>query len=262
MSTRQRPDAVSMALALKAAKNDQIEHSAASERRHFRHQIGQAESEASMLRKALDAKTQAMAGLQNHNQRLRDRENDALDGKKWAEIEVLERQREAEVARLELVAARAECAALAQQTAAAHARMLAAEKKAAAEMASAAERDAKAAQLRRRVAQLSGRIGGEHSTKRTISDMLAMPVDDPVARNRRRVAKHEVVSELAAAIAAAKDEPKLVAEALSKAGLMHQVLKNTKMGQDIIFSHSKQLAKSLADVWDEDLSTEFKDRWR
>ena len=67
-----------------------------------------------------------------------------------------------------------------------------------------------------------------------------------------------MVSELAAAIAAAKDEPKLVAEALSKAGLMHQVLKNTKMGQDIIFSHSKQLAQSLADVWDEDLSTEFK----
>ena len=55
-----------------------------------------------------------------------------------------------------------------------------------------------------------------------------------------------------------KSQPDLMAQALMKSGSLKEILKTTKEGHNILHSHGMQLAQSLADVWDTDLSTEFK----
>ena len=258
VATRRRPDAAATALVLKASKADAAASSAANDRRMFRGLLKDASEEKEALQKALDKHSSKVAGMHNHAERLRAREADALDAKKEAEVTASRHLRAMEELRLQLVAAEAQRDAAQLKTRAAHDALACAERDAAACRASSELNEAKAAALRRRVAQLAGRLGGEHSTKRTADVVALMPTDDAAARNRRRKAKHDVVRDLAAAISTAKDQPKILADALCKVGALNTIVKKTKDGQDMLFSHGKQLAKSLTDVWDTELSTEFK----
>ena len=258
MATRRRPDATATALALKASQVESMASAAAKDRRIYMGMVRDAEAKAEALQKAIDKQAQSVAGMHNHAARLRAREQELLDAKKRAELEASEVGRDMEALRLQLVAAEAERDAQKQKALDAHELLLSAKAESEAQERAAAVQEEKAADLRLRIAKISGRLGGASSSKRSAADVEAMPKDDEMARARRRKAKHKVVKELADAVAFAKEQPNFLAEALCKAGALQIVIKKTKQGQDILFNHGKQLAKSLADVWDTELSTEFK----
>ena len=141
-STRARHDAASLSLALRAAQADSVLNFVGQEEKRRRFKTQQkdtdTENEVKMMRKKLEKHEQTMAGLRNHNERLRERESEALDAIKAAELESKERVRAAEELRLQLVAAEAARDARVQQADEAHARMLQAQE--VAQLAAAIER--------------------------------------------------------------------------------------------------------------------------
>ena len=111
--------------------------------------------------------------------------------------------------------------------------------------------------LRGRVARLAGRIGGMHGGGRAAAAVDSMPSSSKAEMMSKAQAKSRIV---AAAVADLGDEPdhRLIARALVKADLLHSILNDTPEGHDALFSQAIANANTLADVWDADLSLEFK----
>ena len=264
VETRGR-DAMGHIMAQKAAQADEIARSKARDDRRQRQHREELEGQVKELRVALEKNESKTASLHGYVNRLRERESEAQDSKKIMELELAKQGREIEMLRLSLVEAQAARDARQDQLGELESAMqqhAAIEKAKAKELGQEVdERKKQAARLRSRCAELAGRIGGMRACphKRSAADIVAMSTDDAAARNRKRVAKHNLVCEIAADLKNANQgESKLLATALAKSELLKPVLKSTREGGDILFGHAKELAKELANVWDEELSMECK----
>ena len=214
------------------------------------------EEQVAKLQRELNEKTTAMSTLHKHLSRMREKEAAALDGKKLAEIQMKEMQRNELELQLRVVAAEAMTSAADEarerlEAEALHNSMAMAKEAKIAEL-DAAALEARNEKLRKSVAQLAGRIGGGRSSKRSADEVAAMPRESKQQRDNYRSAKHRMVTKIASAVAEAKSQPQMIASALARAGVLTTVVKASKEGQNILFNHGIQLAQSLEEVWDVD----------
>ena len=234
--------------------------------RHHRHEIEQLKRELEEVKtarqKTIDSYELKVLGLQKTILRIREKEREVLDSKKQAELGAKEMERRAEELRLQLVEADAARDTEIEKREAADAK-LHREQQAASKAALLAHQSAhineeKVEKLRHRCAQISGKLGGKSSTRRSTAEVAAMATDSSHSHNAFRCAKQRIVVRLGAAIEEAKPQPELIARALQRSGVLNTLMKDTKFGQDLLYSHGVQLSKTLHDVWDVDLSTECK----
>ena len=262
VSTRQRADPIVQRLALRAADAGAAENELGKRERRHRSEVAGLEDEMQALQHQVETKNKEMAGLHNHIARLREKEAAALDAKRQAELLVAKARRHEEELQLEMVKLQAAKVgadeACARDTAEARRQLMLAAKAAASAEAYAAEKAAKVETMTHRCAQLSGRIGGMRSKPRTADDVAGMAAETVLEKGARRSAKYRCVKQLASAIEKQRSQPTFVAQALVKSGALKSILKETLEGSNILFSHGLQLARTLQDVWDKELSTEFK----
>ena len=219
----------------------EAEHAQVVRQRQHRREVLALEEQVGNMQRLLDDTQRQMAGLQNHILRLRQKEAAALDTKKEAELLAAEKMRRAEELRLQVVAAQAgreaaEARAVAEreerekEVAMAHKKELDRANMAMQLEQTLAARDIKVEEMRRRVQQLSGSIGGRSSKARSGNELSSMPTSTATARNAYSSAKHRVVAKLTDVLDGAKAQPQLIATALTKAGVLQDVLKKTKEG--------------------------------
>ena len=241
---------------LKAAITADFAKQAMAKDREHRRQVKLHEDEQRALLKNIERLMLKESGYKNHLERLREREAEARDEMKIAEMRARAAEMRNEEVQLQLV--RVEARQEAQDDALHQARMEEAAARRDDAEAMAAERDKKANELKRSCLKLGGKLGGKSKARRSAEEVQHMPAATACEKNRRRVAKSTLVSQLAAAFEGAGKHADLVAAALDKAGCLQSVVRSSSAGQDLLFSHAVQLRDTLTDVWDVALSTELK----